>query len=285
MPVHTVSDYPLDPRPRWGYGTPPHPRIAQVLEAGRDRYAAVIGEIAAHRELLHTIPHGPVPDRPDTPYWANSWFSGLDAAALVGLIASRRPPRYLEIGSGHSTRFARFAAAATGGRMEIVSIDPAPHRDVAAVADRVIRAGLEDCAPDVFAGIGPGDVVFFDGTHRVLPNSDVTAFFLDMLPRLPPGVLVHVHDVFLPLDYPPEWASRLYSEQYLLAAMLLGPAPPFRVLLPNHFACHDPVLGPQARAILAGGDPPIPFLYDGPRPFPGVSFWFETTSALRDPAG
>ena len=245
MPVHTVSDYPLDPRPRWGYGTPPHPRIAQVLEAGRDRYAAVIGEIAAHRDLLHTIPHG----------------------------------------SGHSTRFARFAAAATGGRTEIVSIDPAPHRDVAAVADRLIRAGLEDCAPDVFAGIGPGDVVFFDGTHRVLPNSDVTAFFLDVLPRLPPGVLVHVHDVFLPLDYPPEWASRLYSEQYLLAAMLLGPTPPFRVLLPNHFACHDPALGAHARAILAGGDPAIPFLYDGPRPFPGVSFWFETTSALRDPAG
>jgi hypothetical protein len=280
--THRIADfYPLRPRPRWGYGAPPHPRIAAILEAGRPVYAGVLAEIARHRSVLDAIPRDASPERPDAPYWDNAWFSTLDAAALVGLILARRPARYIEIGSGHSTRFARFAVAAAGTATEIVSIDPRPHRDIDGISDRVIRTALEDCPPALFDGLAPDDIVFFDGTHRAFTNSDVTAFFLDVLPRLPAGVLVHVHDVFLPLDYPPEWSERLYSEQYVLGAMLLG-RPPFRVLLPNHFVCHHPELGAEARRFLEGGSP-IPFHYAGARPFPGVSFWLETTSAFSDP--
>ena len=72
-------------------------------------------------------------------------------------------------------------------------------------------------------------------------NSDVTMLWLDVLPRLKPGVIVHIHDVFLPYDYPPEWASRYYSEQYMLAASLLA-GNPMEILFPSHFVQRDAAL-------------------------------------------
>jgi hypothetical protein len=66
-----------------------------------------------------------------------------------------------------------------------------------------------------------------------LMNTDATVFLLELLPRLPAGVLVGVDDVFLPWDYPPQWAARVYGEQYLLAAFLLGGADGFSVRFPG----------------------------------------------------
>ena len=83
--------------------------------------------------------------------------------------------------------------------------------------------------------IQPGDMVFMDGSHRVFTNSDAVAFFLDVLPALPGGVLVGVHDIYLPYDYPPEIWERYYSEQYLLAAWLLGGAEA-EVVFPAHWS-------------------------------------------------
>ena len=85
-------------------------------------------------------------------------------------------------------------------------------------------------------------MVFFDGSHRTLMGSDVTVFFFEVLPALPPGVLVHIHDIFLPYDYPQEWRWRHYSEQYLLAAVLLAGLPGLRVELPNAFVAGQPEL-------------------------------------------
>ena len=103
-------------------------------------------------------------------------------------------------------------------------------------------------------------------------------FFLEVLPRLAPGVLVHVHDIFLPCDYPAAWTARLYSEQYLLAAMLLGMTSTFRVVLPNYFVCSDPDLGLRVREIFrAPAGPDIPFHYTNAGNTPGVSFWIMTT--------
>jgi hypothetical protein len=75
-------------------------------------------------------------------------------------------------------------------------------------------------------------------------------FFLELMPRLRPGVIIHVHDILLPWDYLPEWNKRMYSEQYILAAMMLCPRPLFNVLLPNWFVCDDPELGVQVKTLL-----------------------------------
>ena len=119
---------------------------------------------------------------------------------------------------------------------------------------------LEDCDLSLFDQLKAGDILFFDGSHRSFTNSDVTVFFLELMPRLKPGVIVHIHDIFLPSDYPPEWERKMYSEQYILAAMLLCPTQPFKVLLPNFYI--------ECDAELRGQVPPL-------APVTGASFWIE----------
>jgi len=130
----------------------------------------------------------------------------------------------------------------------------------------------------VFDELAAGDILFLDSSHRVFMNSDVTVFFLEILPRLKPGILVHVHDIFLPADYPPDWNQSLFAEQYLLAAMLLCGSPPFRVVFPSHFVAIDRELGARARAILGshGTSQPIPFNYPNAAKTLPSSFWIET---------
>lgn len=214
-------DYPVRPRPRWGWGQPAHPALAALIESGRDGYRRVLHELVGLREALARIPVEPPPDT-DEPSWASEFLPGLDTAALYGFVALGRPATYLEVGSGASTRVARRATRDAGLATRIVSIDPAPRAAVDGLCDEIERRPLEDTDLARFERLRAGDVVFVDGSHRCFTNSDATVFFLDVLPRLSPGVLVGIHDVYLPYDYPPQWTDRFYSEQYLLAAWLLG---------------------------------------------------------------
>jgi hypothetical protein len=85
-------------------------------------------------------------------------------------------------------------------------------------------------------------VLFVDNSHRCLQNSDVTALFLDVFPKLSPDVLIEIHDIMLPDDYPAEWYDRFYTEQYLLAVLLLAPGSEVDTVLPGWFVSHDPKL-------------------------------------------
>jgi len=260
-------DYPLRPVPRWGHDRPRHEKLGSILDAGRERYREHLGRILALRGHLARVPVGEPAD-PTEPYWLNGWLPGLDAAALYAFLAHGDPATYLEVGSGNSTRWARRAIGDHGLRTRIVSIDPSPRAEIDSICDEVLRAPAEDVDPAFFDRLGPGDVLFVDNSHRCLQNSDATAVFLDVLPRLPAGVLVEVHDVFLPDDYPPEWADRLYSEQYILAAYLLAPGSQLEAELPAWYLSTDPELG----GVL---DP----LWDDvglERDRHGGSFWFRT---------
>jgi predicted O-methyltransferase YrrM len=216
-------DFPpsADPRPRWGHGRPPHPALAARIAAGDDDYRAALERVLAHAESLERVPPTPSPGEPG---WRIDYLRPLDTASLYAFIRDRAPRRYVEIGSGESTAWARRAISDGDLSTELVSIDPAPRTAIDAICDRVIRSPLEVADTSVLAGLAPGDIIFMDGSHRAFPSSDATVFFLDLLPALAPGVLVGVHDVFLPDDYIAEFSDRLYSEQYLLAAWLLGGA-------------------------------------------------------------
>ena len=125
-----------------------------------------------------------------------------------------------------------------------MSIDPLPRAECDVLCDEIIRRRLEDVDLAIFDELAPGDVLYMDGSHRCFPNSDVTVFFLEILPRLAPGVIVAVHDIFLPHDYPPKRMKRFYSEQYVMAAYMLGLGDRLKILLPNYFvsqanACAD----------------------------------------------
>ena len=278
---HTVHDYhPVVPTSRWKPGRAPHDNLRAVLAREFDAYGQFLTALEAQVDLLHSVPHEADGVDPTRPHWNNTWFTALDAAALMTMLAWKRPGRYVEIGSGCSTCFARYTIDALGLPTTITSIDPVPRREIDALCDRSLRSPLEACDLSVFDDLRAGDIVFFDGSHRAFANSDVTVFFFDVMPRLAPGVIVQIHDIFIPDDYPAAWNCRLYNEQYLLAAMLMCGAPPFRVTVPVMYLCQDPAIGARVRAIFAARrpGPDIPFLYPNDSGTPGASFWLEMTA-------
>jgi hypothetical protein len=232
---YIAFEYPPSARdvPRYGYGRPPHPRLTAMLAGHEQRFADVMDGLGAYADDLARIPTEDPGD--GSLFWRNRFCSGIDGAAIYGFLRMYRPKRYVEVGSGFSTMFAARAKREGSLDTEITSIDPQPRAIVDALCDRVVRQPLESVDLDVFAGLEAGDIVLMDGSHRTFMNSDTVAFFLDVLPELPSGVVVGVDDVLLPQDYFPDWARRYYSEQYLLAAYLLAPAPWIDPLLPSSY--------------------------------------------------
>ena len=117
-------------------------------------------------------------------------------------------------GSGDAAKFARRAIQDHGLPTYLTSIDPQPRASIDRSCDRVVRSPLEE-VDQQFAELQAGDFLFIDSSHRTFTNSDVTILFMNLLPRLRDGVVVHLHDIFWPFDYPPEWNDRYSSEQYL----------------------------------------------------------------------
>ena len=275
-----VLDYPVDARPRYPLGGTPHPGLRQWFEARRPACEQTLDLVRQYRAALEAIPDDG-DERAGEPYWNNEWFSSLDAMVAYALIAARRPRRIIEVGSGNSTKF--MAAAVRLGRLDtsLTSIDPQPRSQIDVLCTRVVRQPVERVDASLFAALEPGDVLFIDNSHRCFMNSDVTAFFLETLPLLPAGVVVHMHDIFLPWDYPDEWAGRYYSEQYLLACWLLAAPERLRLIMANAFASFDRVLAPQVATLLEGSRLQrllgAGFVYGGVRGLRGTSLWMETT--------
>ena len=152
---------------------------------------------------------------------ANDYYTSPDAEVLYTMLRLLKPRRIVEVGSGNSTRVMRMAGADT----EIICVDPHPRREVAAVCNRFIEDRVENMAPAFFRdNLSSGDVLFIDSSHEVKAGGDTPFLYLRVLPELAPGVIVHVHDIFLPFEYPLEWIVENrwpWNEQYLVAAILL----------------------------------------------------------------
>ena len=155
------------------------------------------------------------------PFWSNGYFSGDDARLAYGYVASGLPKLITEVGSGNSTKFMRLAISAYGLTTKILSIDPVPRADIDSLVDEVIRSSVLDVDLAVFDRLEAGDVLFWDGSHIVFNGTDTVRLFLEILPALKPGVVVHIHDICLPGEYIDSFDGRGYSEQYMLAAALL----------------------------------------------------------------
>jgi hypothetical protein len=215
-------------------------KLVDLIDAGLPAIRERLARIMAHTADCQRWPAAADPARPGEPNWQNEFLTPVDMLTLYGTIRELRPGRYIEIGSGMSTRVVHAAKRDGGLATEIVSIDPCPRVEVEALCDRAIRGRLEDSVATVLSLVRPGDVVFFDGSHRAFPGSDVTLFFLEILPALPPGCEIHIHDIYLPDDYPARAWNRLWSEQYMLAAWLLGGAKGTAITLPCACLCRDP---------------------------------------------
>ena len=270
----TISfDYPTSAanRPRWTAEAGSHPGVRRLIERDEPVWTETVRRISERgEELVRRHGGSGIPETADEadprPRWRNAMMAGLDGVAFAAFLGPETR-QVLEIGSGNSTKFLRHLIGALELKARIVSVDPFPRAECDALCDTAIREPLETVDLALFDGLEPGDVVFFDGSHRCFMNSDVTTFFLDVLPRIPGGVAIGIHDVFLPDDYPEEWAERYYSEQYVLAAWLLGAEGRYRVTLPAYWV---------SRNRERWGLDAVADAFGCPRDrFDGCSFWIE----------
>jgi len=176
-------------------------------------------------------------------FWLeNGHFGSVDAETLYAMVRHLKPSRVFELGSGASSQViyaAALANASEGSPLAHSIFDPLPyHRGTAqsipGATVHAIRA--EELDPALFDELESGDILFIDTTHTVRTGGDVTHVILNGLPRLKPGVTVHVHDIFLPWEYPKHWVvdlRRAFAEQYLLQAFLAFNTE-FEVVLANH---------------------------------------------------
>lgn len=236
-------------------------RYADQVPARRDRaayealepiFAEAAETFAALLKSMH--PYGEafrkIGGAPPEPRWDQDWFPRLDAAALYVFVREVRPLRIVEVGSGHSTRFMSRAIRDGGLATEITSIDPAPRADIEGTGATLIRKTVQGAGLAPFSDLVESDILFIDSSHILMPGTDVDILFNHVLPSLKRGVLVHVHDVFLPDDYPPEWEWRGYNEQLGIAALIQGRG--YRLLWSSHYtATRMPVAvaGSVARTI------------------------------------
>jgi predicted O-methyltransferase YrrM len=270
MPLDYAPSRRLEPR--WGFSKPPIPSLVDLCARGEVRYREILDHVRSLAPDLAKIPVRYRAKHPTVPAWCGVPFAPIDTALLYAFVRLYQPKTYLEIGSGISTCFVREAITRGGLETEIVSIDPEPRQEINSICDRVIREGLETVDPAVFDALAPGDIVFMDGSHRSFMNSDVTVFMIDILPRLKPGVIVHIHDVNLPFDYAPQMAPWYWNEQYLLAVYLMGHRHRIEVLMPSCFVCRSPYFAGFAAA------PPVDLGAANNHWSGGGSLWFTHTA-------
>ena len=161
-------------------------------------------------------------EAPPQPRFLQDWFPRLDAAVAYAMVREKKPARIVEVGSGHSTRFMARAIKDGGLNTKFTAIDPAPRAAIETLPIDVIRKTLHSAGKTPFSELKSGDFLFIDSSHIAMPGSDVDRLFLDVLPALPTGVYIHIHDIFLPDDYPVSWDWRGYNEQQAIAPFFLS---------------------------------------------------------------
>ena len=234
-------EYKVNMKPRYGHGKPAHTLLHQIINQNRSLYEEHLLSFLNYAENLHKIKNSTDEKSENNPTWNNGFLPGLDIVGIYGIIAKYKPASYIEIGSGNSTKVARKAIVENNLKTQITSIDPFPRANIDHLADKVMRVPFENIADNKFIvdTLQENDILFIDNSHRAFPNSDATICFLELLPYLKKGVIVHIHDIYLPYDYPQFMCDRFYNEQYVLAAFVLANPARYKTILPNYFISED----------------------------------------------
>ena len=202
----------------------------EILFAGKkDTFIEHIEVLKEFTEDLRKIGK----DNPPQPRWDQDWFPPLDAAVTYSIVRTYKPELIIEIGSGHSTRF--MSRAIEDGLLEtkLCCIDPAPRAEIGGTKATPINDIIQNTELSLFKELKSGDILFVDSSHIMMPGTDVDIFLNHIFPILPSGVLIQIHDIFLPDNYPEEWAWRGYNEQSGIAALLYGAN--YEVVFSSHY--------------------------------------------------
>lgn len=199
--------------------------LPDIMLNKEDQYKLLNDYVQFYEEL-------PFPEKQNQEYryyYDNSWFSYSDAVFLYSFLRLHTPKRIIEIGSGFSSAVMLDTVEEFfSQRPEITFIEPYPDRlhcllrsdDVNQV--RIIEKRIQDVPLELFWSLEAGDFLFIDSSHVVKCGNDLHLLMFEILPFLPPGIIVHFHDVFYPFDYPAEWLKegRYWNETYFLRAFL-----------------------------------------------------------------
>lgn len=233
------AEYKVDFKPRYGHGKPPHALLYEIINANREQYKSTLNEMLKYKDAFQSIKKTTEETNNLSPVYNNEFLPGLDIFGIYTIIAKYKPQTYIEVGSGNSTKVAYKSIIDNNLKTEIVSIDPKPRAEIDKIATKIIREPFENVNFDFIFSLKENDILFIDNSHRILPNSDSMVFYLEVLPKLPKGVIVHIHDIYLPYDYPQFMCDRFYSEQYGLAMYLLANSDKYQTILPNYFISED----------------------------------------------
>lgn len=201
------------------------------LRMNEERQLALLDDfIQRYKDEYDRFPDDPTAD-PTQFYLNNTLFLGVDAEVLYSMVRHFRPGKIVEVGSGFSTLLAAQAIRRNRDedpayRGELIAIDPYRPRILRGnlpELSRLIQKPVQQIDLAELTDLAPNDILFIDSSHVLRIGSDVHYEYLELLPRLPSGVLIHVHDIFFPAEYPREWVlgkHRFWNEQYLLQAFL-----------------------------------------------------------------
>lgn len=163
-------------------------------------------------------------------HFNNLTFGPVDAEVLYCMIRHFQPRKVIEIGSGYSTFLSAEAILKneeeSGFRADLIAVDPHPNRVLKSGfpgLSKLISRKIEDVDLTELEALKENDILFIDSSHVLKIGNDVYYEYLEILPRLNKGVIVHIHDLFFPYEYPKTWVlkmRRFWNEQYLLQAFL-----------------------------------------------------------------
>lgn len=160
-------------------------------------------------------------------YYDNGMYTSGDAEYLYNMARYFKPKKIIEVGSGFSTLMVKAAldrnkTEDTGYECVHTCIEPYEQPWLESVVANVIRTKIEEIDKTLFKELQANDILFIDSSHIIRPQGDVLFEYQEILPILNSGVIVHIHDIFTPKDYPDEWINRhlMWNEQYLLEAFL-----------------------------------------------------------------
>jgi len=209
-----------------------YPAVFDVFKSCEPAFEKFLGEMDGYAKIFSEFGK----DHPPAPRWEQDWFPRLDGAAAYKMVRDCKPANIIEVGSGHSTRF--MVQAINDGNLDtrFTAIDPAPRADISKLPITIHNDIVQNSRVEIFDQLGSGDILFIDSSHIAMPGSDVDFLFLNILPRLPSGVIVHIHDIFLPHDYPQSWEWRGYNEQQVVAPLLFSG---YEVLFSSQYAARQ----------------------------------------------
>ena len=243
------------------------PSLPGIALRGAEQMA-MLQRWQVHYDDLH-LAREPGPDRF---YLDNEWFTCADAVGYALMLRALRPERVVEVGSGFSSALALDVAERHLDRApEFRFIDPDPRRlqqlaRPGDLAGRLLIQPVQQVPVAVFEALRSGDILFIDSSHVMKAGSDVQYLFAEVLPRLPAGVFVHIHDVFYPFEYPESWLRRgtFLNEAYVLRTLLEGGSR-FRIELFNDYLVrfHRPWFAAHMPLFLEA-------------PFPTGGIWLQT---------